>query len=155
MSIGLNDPLSYVRSVLTKFGQGVFLAYSEGGTTLSTTVDNHLAPTEVLDLNSWYVNGVFTPKQPGYYILFGSAYLHGDGGFTELGHTFMLRIKKNADAETKAMASMRAYIPVTVVDIVEANGTTDYFRLTATTTGGTPNVYRYMFGGVFISYNNP
>lgn len=160
MSLIIDAELRSIRNVLAKFGQGAFYAHTilsspqaiaTGATPTAITVG-----TEDIDICSWFANSVFTPKQPGYYILYGKLHVIEAANFTNDTTYIELFIRKNGTTPAIRAFSYTKYQPVSDVVIVEANGTTDYFDLAArTNSAGTVTISDVAFGGVFVSYNNP
>ena len=157
MSLAFDSSARELRNILSKFGQGAFYAYATaaqgiptGATPTAVTVDN-----EVVDVCSWFDANTFTPKQPGYYLLFGRVHVI-DADFTDGTDTMYLYIRKNGTAAAYRPLMTFRYIPLSDIVILEANGKTDAFDLAVVHNDAqTIDIAQVSFGGVFVSYNNP
>ena len=163
MSLGLidiSDPNQ--RNVLSKFGQGAFYAFGTTATVLAHNVAEIVTvDTEGVDVCSWFTGNVFTPKQAGYYLLFGQATMMNanNANFNNGTDHLALYLRKNGTVIGPTAYTGQKHSTLTCVVIAEANGTTDYFDLWALTdlggAGQTAELTQASFGGVFVSYNNP
>ncbi len=165
--IDLNSSNRRIRNILSKFGQGAFFITHSTTQSIPNAFANTglLLDTEVIDVCSWVAasaggasSTVFTPKQPGYYLLFGQVYVPVSGDFTDGTTNFYLWVRKNAAAAipANAAATLREGVQLTCVSIVESNGSTDTFDLGVShDAAGALACSRTSFGGVFVSYDNP
>jgi len=164
MTLALNASSQDIRNIVVKFGQGAFFAHHAAtitvatATTLKLTVD-----TEIVDVCSWFDDSLFTPKQPGYYLLFASLNVTSDTDWSD-GKLLSMFIRKNAATPAYVAKSgvvvaghpTSASGGITQIVILEANGTTDNFDLAVShDDDSTIGVSDIAFGGVFVSYNKP
>ena len=157
MSLAINPTILEMRNVLSKFGQGAFFAHHAAAVTVNTATTLALTTdTEIIDVCSWFAGNTFTPKQPGSYLLWGSAYVTEDADFTDGTTVLSLFIRKGGATPAYIAKTSKKATQLTTVVMLEANGTTDAFDLAAShTAGGGVDVSDISFGGVFVSYNNP
>lgn len=164
MTITLNSSPQNIRNILVKFGQGAFFAHHAAAIDIATATTLKLtADTEIVDVCGWFADSVFTPKMPGYYLLFGSANVVIDADWSA-GTGMSLFVRKNGATPAyvfkSGIAGQTDYRTVTgnmqALVILEANGAADYFDLAASHNDGqTVAVSDVTFGGVLVSYNKP
>lgn len=167
MSLAIDATSRDIRNAVVKMGQGAFFAHHAaavnvvtGATATQLTVD-----TEIVDMCGWFASNTFTPKQPGLYLLFASAYVTADVDLG-IGQIAQMFIRKNGATPayvTKAFSLLFTGAPsyfapgmLNQVVILDANGVTDSFDVASVhDAAGTISVSDISFGGVFVSYNNP
>lgn len=160
MTLEIGPSLINLRNTVVKFGQGAFFAYASGVTAVAHGVASRLdIDTELIDMCGWFDGDIYTPKQPGYYLLFAQANIVATDAadFTDGTDIFQMAINKNGTAISN-VRTMQKGNTLTRIVIMEANGTTDYFTVTASFTGSAGesiSIRNATFGGVFVSFNNP
>ena len=150
----------YTRNILSKFGQGAFYVYNTSVQAIPNGYTNTVMAidTKVIDVCTWFTTPTFTPKQPGYYLLFGKVYVEVTATFVDATTNFYLWVRKNSAAAIPADSSvtLRRGVQLSYVALAESNGTTDTFDLCVSHNGtGDIDCNHASFGGVFVSYNNP
>ena len=146
-----------IRNILAKFGQGAFYA-TGGAMNLAHNVNEIIVfETEVVDVNSWFAANVFTPKQPGYYLLFAKANIPAGAGDFAAGDFAYIYIRKNTATCSSLGRTSTVLSTMSTMTLVEANGTDtfDVYGLYSGGAGDVCNITECAFGGVFVSYNNP
>ena len=151
-SLNLSDNYDFTGTV-TGAGESnkPMFRVSGGATSVSDRTNTKLAvSSEVFDTDSCFdlgVNNRFTPNKAGKYFLNGRI----DAGSTNNTDFFVILFYKNGSSIGGAASINRDYNTAVASQIVEANGSTDYFEIYCEQqTGGTISISLSEFSGFYI-----